>query len=104
MTEKWIIPYLEFIRENKHIYKAIHENSTAFGVEKAFSNSFRNIYSPILSVYGVQKEKHEYVMTFYRHGLVSVIMKWVDNDCAESPEFIMEIINIFFRGQPYADF
>lgn len=104
INEKWFMLYLEFIRENKHIYKAVHENSNAFGVEKAFSNFFRNIYSPILSVYGVPEEKHEYIMTFYRHGLVSVIMKWVDNDCAESPEFIMEIINTFFRSQPYADF
>lgn len=101
ITDKWIIPYLTFIMENKYIYKAIHENSSAFGVEKAFGNFFGNIFSPILSVYGVPEEKHEYVMTFYRHGLVSVIMKWVDNDCAESPEFIMEIINTFFRGQPY---
>lgn len=101
MTDKWIMPYLTFIMENKHIYKAIHENSSAFGVEKAFGNFFGNIFSPILSVYGVPEEKHEYVMTFYRHGLVSVIMKWVDNDCTESPEFIMEIINTFFKGQPY---
>lgn len=99
MTDKWIIPYLEFIRENKYIYKAIHENSTAFGVEKAFADFFGKVFSPILSVYGVPKEKHEYIMTFYRYGLVSVIMKWVDNDCAESPEFIMDIINTFFNGQ-----
>lgn len=101
ITDKWFMPYLEFIRENKHIYKAIHENSNAFGVEKVFSRCFENVYSPILSVYGVPEEKHEYIMTFYRQGLVSVIMKWVKNDCAESPEFIMEIINTFFRGQPY---
>lgn len=97
MTEKWIIPYLEFISENKHIYKAIHENSTAFGVEKTFVKFFGNVFSPILSIYGVPEKKHEYIMTFYRHGLVSLIMKWVYNDCAESPEFIMEIINSFFR-------
>lgn len=99
MTDKWIIPYLEFIKENKHIYKAIHSNSNAFGVEKAFGDFFRKVFSPILSVYGVPEEKHEYIMTFYRNGLASVIMKWVDNDCAESPEFIMDIINTFFNGQ-----
>lgn len=99
MTDEWIIPYLECIRENKHIYKAIHSNSNAFGVEKEFVDFFGKVFSPILSVYGVPKEKHEYIMTFYRYGLVSVIMKWVDNDCAESPEFIMEVINTFFNGQ-----
>lgn len=101
MTDEWIIPYLEFIRENKHIYKVIHSNSNVFGVEKAFSDFFRKIFSPILSAYGVPKEKHEYIMTFYRNGFASVIMKWVDNDCAESPEFIMDIINTFFNGQQY---
>lgn len=99
MTDKWIIPYLEFIRENKYIYKAIYSNSTAFGVEKAFGDFFVKVFSPILSMYGVPKEKHEYIMTFYRYGLASVIMKWVDNDCAESSEFIMDVINTFFNGQ-----
>lgn len=99
MTDEWIIPYLNFVMENKHIYKAIHENSIAFGVEKAFGDFFGKVFSPILSMYGVPKEKHEYIMTFYRHGLVSVIMKWVDNDCIECPEFIMDIINILFSGQ-----
>ncbi|MDE5556572.1 MAG: TetR/AcrR family transcriptional regulator [Ruminococcus sp.] len=99
MTDEWIIPYLNFVRENKRIYKAIHENSTAFGVEKAFSDFLGKVFSPILSMYGVPKEKHEYIMTFYRHGLVSIIMKWIDNDCIERPEFIMDIINILFKGQ-----
>lgn len=44
MTDEWIIPYLEFIRENKHIYKVIHSNSNVFGVEKAFSDFFRKIF------------------------------------------------------------
>ncbi len=99
MTDKWIMPYLNFVKENRHIYKAIHENSNAFGVEKAFGDFFGKVFSPILSMYGVSEEKHEYLMTFYRHGLVSVIMKWIDNGCIECPEFIMDIINILFRGQ-----
>ena len=97
MTDEWIIPYLAFVRENKRIYKAIHQNSDAFGVEKAFRNFFGILFSPILSAYGVPKEKHDYIMTFYRNGLVSVIMQWIDNDCIESPEFIMDGINILFN-------
>lgn len=99
ITDRWIIPYLEFIRENKCVYKAIHKNFTAFGAEKVFDDFFRNVFSPILSMYGVSEEKHEYIMTFYRHGMVSVIMKWIDNDCDESVEFIMKVIKIIFNGQ-----
>lgn len=33
-------------------------------------------------------------MEFYRHGMVSVMLKWVENDCRESTTEIAEIIKI----------
>ncbi len=99
MTSDWIIPYLNFVKENKRIYKVAHEKSFIFGTEKAFMNFFKNVFSPILSIYGISEDKHEYLMAFYRNGLTAIIMKWVDNDCFESPEYIMDIINMLFRNQ-----
>lgn len=99
MTSEWIVPYLRFIQENKHVYKAIHSNSSAFGVEKVFEKYFDNVFSPILSKYGVSKEKHGYIMDFYRHGLFAVIMRWINGNCTESAEYIAEIIKTFFDGQ-----
>lgn len=99
VTEEWIIPYLNFIKENKCVYKAVHTNSVAFGMEKTFGCFFNNVFSPILSRYGVLKDMHGYVMDFYRYGISSVIMRWVDNDCTEPVEYIMDIINLLFRGQ-----
>lgn len=99
MTADWIIPYLNFVRENKHIYKVVHEKAFIFGTEKVFMNFFKNVFSPILSMYGVSEDKHEYLMAFYRNGLTAIIMKWVDNDCSERPEYIMDIINMIFRNQ-----
>ena len=52
-----------------------------------------------MSIYGISEDKHEYLMAFYRNGLTAIIMKWVDNDCFESPEYIMDIINMLFRNQ-----
>lgn len=98
VTEEWMIPYLNFIKENKCVYKAVHTNSVAFGMEKAFDYLLSNVFSPILSKYGVSKNMHGYVMDFYRYGLSAVIMRWVDNDCKESVEYIMEIIKILFNG------
>lgn len=98
-TDEWLIPYLTFIRENKHIYKAVHNNAAVFGVEAAFDDMFRNIFSPILSKYGAEREKHEYVMAFYRSGLGAVIMKWVGHDCSEPVEYISGILKGFFADQ-----
>ncbi len=82
------------MRENRRVYKAIHAQIEVFGVEHTYREYFHNIFSPILSQYGVAEEKHEYIMEFYRHGIVSVMLKWVEADCRESTEEIAEIIKL----------
>lgn len=99
MTDEWLLPYLRFVRENKHVYRAIHTNAAVFGVEKTFAGYFNDVFSPILSRYGVSKEQHGYIMAFYRYGLTAVIMRWVNHDCMESEEALVEIIKRFFNGQ-----
>lgn len=103
MTDEWLIPYLSFIRENKCVYKAIHTNPAAFGTEKAYYSFFKNVFSPILSRYGVSEEKHQYIMDFYRYGLTAITMRWVNEDCTRSVEYIADIIKIFFKNQNNTD-
>lgn len=92
MTDRWLLPYLTCIQENKHIYKAIHAQMGVFDGERAYRRFFQAVFSPILSRFGVAEDQHEYMMTFYRHGLVAILMKWVEGDCAESPADIAQII------------
>lgn len=94
MTDRWLLPYLEFVRENKHIYRAIHAQMGAFDGERAYRQFFLSVFSPVLSRYGVAEEQHEYIMAFYRHGLVAILLKWVEGDCAESAEQIAGIIKL----------
>lgn len=99
MTDEWIVPYLNFIKENKHVYKAVHSNAAAFGTERAFGFYFQNVFSPILLKYGIPLDKHEYIMEFYRFGLTAVLMRWVDEDCEKPVEFVMEIISLVFSDR-----
>jgi len=94
ITDQWLLPWLDFVKENRQIYKAIHAQMNVFGAERTYRDYFQNVFSPILSQHGVPAEKHEYIMEFYRHGLVSVMLKWVDGDCRESVEEIAEIIKL----------
>lgn len=44
--------------------------------------------------------KHiEYHMEFFKHGLTAVVKKWLENDCAETPEEIAEIIKSEYQGR-----
>ncbi len=94
ITDRWLLPYLEFVRENKRVYKAIHTQMETFNGEDAYRRFFQIVFSPILSRYGVARERHEYIMTFYRYGLVAVLMKWVESDCREDVREIAEIIKL----------
>lgn len=94
VTDRRLIPYLEFVRENRHVYKAIHSRMELFGGEKAYTQFFQEVFSPILSRYGVDRENHGYIMTFYRYGLTAILMEWVDADCRESVEQIAGIIKL----------
>lgn len=94
ITNRWLIPYLELIKENRHIYRAIHTRMDVFNVERAYRQLFDTLFSPILSRYGVDRGKHEYIMEFYRYGLTAVLTKWVEADCRESPADIAEIIKL----------
>lgn len=94
ITDQWLLPWLNFVKENRCVYKAIHAQTDVFGVERTYRDFFQRTFSPILSRYGVPAEKHEYIMEFYRHGLVAVTLKWVEADCRESAGEIAEIMKL----------
>lgn len=94
MTDRWLLPWLNFVKENRRIYQAIHTQMNVFGVERAYQQFFRSVFSPVLSRYGVAAERHEYMMEFYRHGLVAVMLRWVESDCRESVAEIAEIMKL----------
>lgn len=94
VKDKWLLPYLAFVEENKHVYKAIHTQMESFGAERTYQEFFQRVFSPILSRFGVEERKHGYIMTFYRHGLTAVLMKWVEDDCRERPEDIAAVIKL----------
>ncbi len=94
ITDQWLLPWLDFVKENRRIYKAIHAQVDVFGVEHTYRLFFQSVFSPVLSRYGVAVERHEYMMEFYRHGLVAIMLKWVESDCQESAAEIAEIIKL----------
>ena len=94
MNDQWLLPWLDFVKENRRVYKAIHAKADVIGVERTYRDYFQAVFSTVLSQYGVAEDKHEYMMDFYRHGLVAILLKWVESDCRESAAEISEIIKL----------
>ncbi len=91
ITDKYLLPYLDFIKENRRVFGVIHKQMSLFGAEKTYDKLFKNVFSPILSKFGVEKDKHEYIMSFYRYGCIAIILKWIDGNCVDSKEMIIDI-------------
>lgn len=97
ITDDWLVPYLNFIKDNRRIFSVIHKRTSLFNVDKTYNFFFSKVFSPILKKFGVDEDKHEYIMTYYRHGLIAIILKWIDGDCNDSVEKIVEILKECIR-------
>lgn len=97
ITDEWLVPYLNFIKENRRIFSVIHKRTSLFNVDKTYNFFFANVFSPILKKFGVDEGKHEYIMTYYRHGLIAIILKWIDGNCLDPVEKIVEILKECIR-------
>lgn len=96
ISDKYLIPYLNFIKENKKIYKLIHDKPYIFKKQQTFQKIYDELFSVILDKYGVSKEEKEYIFVFFSFGLVAIIQKWIENDCKDEipkmAEFIKNVI------------
>ena len=92
IEDQYLIPYLNFIKENKKIYKLIHNNPFIFNKQKTFDKLYNELFSIILDKYGVSLDEKEYIFVFFSFGLVAVIQKWIENDCSTDIYKIADIM------------
>lgn len=97
ITPAYLKPFLQFIRENRCLYKTALKNSRTLRLEKTYDKMFRFVFQPILERYRVPAKDRPHIMTFYLSGLTALIDEWVSTDCAESDEYM---IHLFRRCIP----
>ena len=92
ISDKYLIPYLEFIKENKNIYKALRNNPYLFNANKTYEKIFTNVLSPIMTRFGLDEKWHKYMIDFYINGISSLILDWTYDDCKYSVNEISLLI------------
>ena len=97
INDKYLIPYLNFIKENKKIYKLIHNKPQLFNTKESFNNLYNDIFSKILDKYQVGTDEQEYIFSFFSFGLVAIIEKWIENNCNEDVDMIASIMKKVIR-------
>ena len=92
ITPEYLLPYLEFLKENKAIYKIAYSQPNVLKEQYIVSHLFKNIFEPILDRFLVPKEEHRYMMSFYLNGMSAVMIEWIRNDCKEENQTILNIL------------
>lgn len=89
---EYLVPYLEFVRDNKRLFSAFVENPGGLRMLEAYSSMEKHVISPILDRFGVPVAERPYLMAFYLNGLLAVIEEWIRGDCEESIERVSGIM------------
>ena len=99
VNEKYLYPYLLFIKENQRVFSAVLSQPAAFDSKSIFQRLFDNIFNPILDRFHYPSEEQNYVMMFYLNGITAIIIEWLKDDCQKSIEDIAGIIRICIYGK-----
>lgn len=91
-SEKYLRPYLNFIKENRRAYKVIHQKDHLFDSQKTFESFYQSIFSPALTHFGVSEKDKKYVFAFYTQGTVAIIGKWLEDNCRDDIDMIIDLI------------
>lgn len=91
-----LIPYLNFIKENKKVYKVIKNHPEIFKVNQIYEQIFLDIFVPIMNRFALDGKWHKYLIDFYINGVKSIVLDWVYEDCKisvlEISTFIKDLI------------
>ncbi|MGM9971069.1 MAG: TetR/AcrR family transcriptional regulator [Anaeroplasmataceae bacterium] len=85
-------PYLEYIKENRKTYKAIYKNPNLFDDKSGLNRLYELIFKPIMTKFKINESEIEYILDYYITGISSIVIRWVQQDCIDDIEKIMDII------------
>ncbi len=92
ITHDYLIPYLQFIRENKKVYRASFRNPNEMQANTRFGSLKKYILEPILKKFEVPEMRWQYYIAYYIEGIAAIIKEWLNNDCQDPAETIADII------------
>lgn len=92
ITPKYLVPYLEFVKENKTIFTLAVSQPSVIKVNETFNERYTKYFVPIMKRFGLDETVSRYKMSFYLNGMFAVIIDWIKNDCKDDIEFMAKLL------------
>ena len=102
-TDKYLRPYLSFIKENKKIYRLMHDKPYLFHIDEITNRLYKDIFDIALTNFKVKEEEKKYIFSFYTEGVMGIIKRWLEEDCNDEIDLIIGIIerNTFYNEKKH---
>jgi len=98
INKDFLEPYLNFVKAYKHVYRATYQNPKALQADDRFASMFKMVLKPIFTRFGIPETAHRYWLAYHIEGVSAIVKEWVKNDCTESVEDIVKIIEDCVRA------
>lgn len=98
VCDKYLRPYLTYIKDHKEVFGTVLLHIQTFRLEDVYKRMFENIFNPILNRFHYPAENRKYVMMYYLNGINAIILEWIKDGCNKSIEEVSEIISICIYG------
>lgn len=74
VTPAYLTPHLEYIAQNKRLFRAVLKNSGSLGLDRIYSRMMRHVFTPILKRFQIAEPDRPYMVAFlysrpYGHSL-----------------------------------
>lgn len=98
VSAQYIIPYLEFVKKNKNIFKVFVNNINTFNTDELYKLLLDNLWIPSCKKRGITDNTViTYMSRFYLTGMTSIVMEWINKNCEDDIFFICEVIMLCIR-------
>lgn len=92
ISDEYMHPYLQYIKDNKRVFSTVLLHSDSFGFNEIFKRLYENIFNPILERFNYPSDDRRYVMMFYLNGITAIVKEWLKNGCEKSVGEVSQII------------
>ena len=92
VSPTYLLPYLEYIRQNKRLFRTVLKNSGSLRLDGIYRRMMRHVFLPILERFLIPEPDREYIVAFYISGLMAILSEWLKHDCEDSIEHICSIM------------
>lgn len=93
INDKFLVPYLKYIKNNSRIFKLYMSNLNLFKADSIFNTFIHNLFFPIFKSYGITNKKTiTYMSLFYLQGITAIVSKWLDNNCEDEISYVSDVI------------